>query len=65
MLEARELGFDVEAYFTEYENACVDAQGEPDTTAKQRLKLQEMAWKQNINAVISAALLKQVARNLT
>ena len=56
MLEARERGLDVEAFFAERENACVDADGNYDTVAAQRLKLQEMAWKQNINAVKSSSM---------
>lgn len=56
MLEARERGFDVEEFFIECENACVDVACNPDIAAKQRLKLQEMAWKQNINAVKSSSM---------
>ena len=56
MLEARERGLEVAAFFKEYEEKCVDAQGNPDEAAKQRLKLQEMAWRQNINAVKSSSM---------
>ncbi len=56
MLEAKERGLDVEAFFRECEDACVDALGNPDEAGKQRLKLQEMAWKQNINAVYSSSM---------
>jgi len=56
MLEARERGYDVETFFEECENACVDTQGKPDTAAIQKLKLQEMAWKQNINTAYSSSM---------
>ncbi|MBQ6844243.1 MAG: carbamoyltransferase HypF [Agathobacter sp.] len=56
MLEARERGLDVAAFFTDCESACVDEQGNPDVAASQKLKLQEMAWKQNINAVRSSSM---------
>ena len=56
MLEARERGFDVAAFFRRCEDKCVDAEGNPDVAAKQRLRLQEMAWKQNINAVRSSSM---------
>lgn len=56
MLEAKERGLDVDAFFKECEETCVDANGNPDTVAKQRLQLQEMAWKQNINAVKSSSM---------
>ncbi len=56
MLEAKERGLDVDAFFKECEKTCVDANGNPDTVAKQRLQLQEMAWKQNINAVKSSSM---------
>ncbi len=56
MLEAKERGFDMNAFFNECENACVDESGAVDESAKQKLKLQEMAWKQNINAVRSSSM---------
>ena len=56
MLEAKESGLEVDAFFKECEEKCVDANGNPDTVAKQRLQLQEMAWKQNINAVKSSSM---------
>ena len=56
MLEAKESGLEVDAFFKECEEKCVDANGNPDTVAKQRLQLQEMAWKQNITAVKSSSM---------
>ena len=56
MLEARECGYDVEAFFTECEKACVDTQGNTDEIARQKRKLQEMAWKQNINTAYSSSM---------
>ena len=56
MLEAKERGYDVDAYFMECETACVDESGVLDESAKQKLKLQEMAWKQNINAAKSSSM---------
>ena len=56
MLEAKERGLDVSAYFVERENACVDEAGIIDENARQKLRLQEMAWKQNINAVYSSSM---------
>lgn len=56
MLEARARGYDVETFFEERENVCVDVQGNPDTAAIQKLKLQEMAWKQNINTAYSSSM---------
>lgn len=47
MLEARERGYDVDGFFAE----C-----EANQTAIQKLRLQEMAWKQNINAVKSSSM---------
>lgn len=56
MLEARERGLDVDEFFRECENACVDAQGNLDQAELQRIKLQEMAWKQNINTAYSSSM---------
>ncbi len=56
MLEAKECGLDVDGFFMDCEAACVDAEGKPDVAAMQKLKLQEMAWKQNINAVKSSSM---------
>ena len=56
MLEARERGYDVEDFFKECEKACTDIQGNLDEAAMQKLKLQEMAWKQNINTAISSSM---------
>lgn len=56
MLEARERGLDVEEFFTECENACMDAQGKTDAVAIQKFRLQEMAWKQNINTAYSSSM---------
>lgn len=56
MLEARDRGYDVEAFFAETEKRCVDIEGNSDETAKQKLKLQEMAWRQNINTVYSSSM---------
>ena len=56
MLQARECGLDVEEFFTECENACVDEQGKIDEAAIQKLRLQEMAWKQNINTAYSSSM---------
>lgn len=44
MLEAKECGLDVDAFFEECE------------TAKPKRKLQEMAWKQNINTAYSSSM---------
>ena len=56
MLEARERGYDVEAFFDECDSACMDVQGNLDVAATQKLKLQEMAWKQNINTAYSSSM---------
>ena len=50
MLEAREHGYDVEDFFQEVVDVCAD-----DAT-KQKLELQEMAWKQNINTAYSSSM---------
>lgn len=50
MLEARERGLDVEAFFHEKEVSCANA------SEKSNLKLQEMAWKQNINTTYSSSM---------
>ena len=50
MLEARERGLDVEDFFLEYEKD--DKYLEKNNT----YKLQEMAWKQNINTVYSSSM---------
>lgn len=56
MLEARERGHDVEKFFKEYEEACIDAQGNSDKTKVQKLIIQEMAWKQSINTAYSSSM---------
>ena len=56
MLEARERGYDVDAFFVEQEEVCVDDHGNSDEATRQKLKLQEMAWKQNINTVYSSSM---------
>ena len=49
MLEARERGLDVDAFFEE----CI---GQAEEAMSQKLKLQEMAWKQNINTAYSSSI---------
>lgn len=56
MLEAREKGYDVEAFFSGCESAYIDENGQVNEVAKQKLKLQEMAWKENINTVYSSSM---------
>ena len=56
MLEARKRGLDVDAFFVNCESACIDEQGNLDEGMKQKLKLQEMAWKQNINTAYSSSM---------
>ena len=56
MLAAREDGYDVEGFFEECENGCVDASGNKDQSLKQKYTLQEMAWKQNINTAYSSSM---------
>ena len=56
MLEAKERGLDVEAFFAECEQSCKGAFGYVDTAAQQKLRLQEMAWKQNINTAYSSSM---------
>lgn len=56
MLEAKERGYDVEDFFLEYRNKCVDANGNEVQPLSQKCKLQEMAWKQNINTVYSSSM---------
>ena len=56
MLEARERGYGVDAFFVEQEESCVDDIGNPDEVTKQKRKLQEMAWKQNINTAYSSSM---------
>jgi len=50
MLNAREKGLEVERFFDESISACV---GDSEL---QNLKLQEMAWKQNINTAYSSSM---------
>ena len=54
MLEARERGYDVEQFFEE--QSCVDAHGQLDGAVSQKLKLQEIAWEQNINTTYSSSM---------
>lgn len=56
MLEARENGYDVDAFFIDCESACIDEQGNLDEGVKQKFNLQEMAWKQNINTAYSSSM---------
>lgn len=56
VLEAREREMDVENFFRECENACIDEKGNLDKGLKQKLLLQEMAWKQNINTAYSSSM---------
>ena len=56
MLEARERGIDVDDFFRKCENACRDEMGNLDQVSKQKLQLQEMAWKQNINTAYSSSM---------
>ena len=56
MLEARERGIDVDDFFKERENACVEEKGNVDKAWKQKLQLQEMAWKQDINTAYSSSM---------
>lgn len=56
MLEAKERGIDVDAFFEERANACIDEDGNMDKGLKQKLQLQEMAWKQNINTAYSSSM---------
>lgn len=50
MLEARERGWEVESFFQEVDASC------RDENEKQKLRLQEMAWKQNINTAYSSSM---------
>ena len=56
MLEARERGYDINNFFEECKDACVDLQGNADEARKNKLKIQEMAWKQNINTTYSSSM---------
>ncbi len=56
MLEARERGIEVDDFFKEHEKACTDEKGNADKVWKQKLQLQEMAWKQNINTAYSSSM---------
>ena len=56
MLEARERGHDVDAFFTEIELSCTDTTGSVDASKQQKIKLQEMAWRQNINTAYSSSM---------
>ena len=56
MLEARERGFDVEAFFQELESASMNTNGNTDQVLRQKYVLQEMAWKQNINTAYSSSM---------
>ena len=56
MLEARERGYDVDTFFVEQEEICVDDLGNPDEATRQKRKIQEMAWKQNINTAYSSSM---------
>ena len=56
MLSARENGLAVESYFEEQTRICeMDAENQ-QTEKKQKLMLQEMAWKQNINTAYSSSM---------
>ena len=50
MLQARESGYDVAAFFCDIEKTCID------DAEKSKQKLQEMAWKQNINTAYSSSM---------
>ena len=50
MLEARERGYGVTDFFSNIEKSCTD------DAAKSKYKLQEMAWKQNINTAYSSSM---------
>ena len=56
MLEARELGYDVTDFFRACEISCRGENGNVDKSMEQKLKLQEMAWKQNINTAYSSSM---------
>ena len=56
MLEARERGIDADDFFKARENVCVEEKGNVDKAWKQKLQLQEMAWKQNINTAYSSSM---------
>ena len=56
MLEARERGYEVDVFFEEQDATCVDEEGNLDEAMRQKRKLQEMAWKQNINIAYSSSL---------
>lgn len=54
MLEAREREYDVEDFFQNCENVCMDR--ELNQSMKQKYMLQEMAWQQNINTAYSSSM---------
>ena len=56
MLEARERGYEVDVFFEEQDATCVDEEGNLDEAMRQKRKLQEMAWKQNINTAYSSSM---------
>lgn len=56
MLHARELGLDIDAFFTEIRQQCEVGAGENIDTKLQKLTLQELAWKQNINTAFSSSM---------
>lgn len=61
MLEARERGYKVDKFFEELvgatqEEVCEMADASQQVTLSQKYKLQEMAWKQNINTAYSSSM---------
>lgn len=56
MLEARERGYEVDVFFEEQDATCVDEEENLDEAMRQKRKLQEMAWKQNINTAYSSSM---------
>lgn len=56
MLEAQERGYEVEQFLAEQELFCTNSHGKLDEATIQKLKLQEMAWKQNINTTYSSSM---------
>ena len=56
MLEAKAQGYEVDDFFEDCGKACLDTNGDSHEAVQQKYKLQEMAWKQNINTAYSTSM---------
>jgi hydrogenase maturation protein HypF len=56
MMEARDRGYEVEEFFQKRQSLGITEQAVLNEAMRQKLKLQEMAWKQNINTIYSSSM---------